>query len=324
MFYLLCDAPGQWGLLAAFDAARGKAKWAVRLAASDPGGVRRGSIYMTSYVAVAGSTVFVCGQVRKPGHKFSLEKPATGYIRAFDAADGKRLWQVEGTDIHNVLVPPSGSRLLAASATPRGKPGRVQMMDIGRKGARGWKKSVPLGSPYYTMGWPLTCYADGLFLFAGGSGDTLFAVDAATGTEKWHQLFEAKNGDRVRSARRSPARTARPSTSPSAATVVALATADGTPRWVATLDGASDLGTANAFQASYNTPGRAARAVFGGHRLATDSAKTLWAIDAATGQARWKYTDSSQPDVGFLWTVGGDRVFIASHLTMTAITSHGR
>ncbi|WP_405459179.1 PQQ-binding-like beta-propeller repeat protein [Streptomyces globisporus] len=324
VFYLLCDAPGEWGLLAAFDAARGKAKWAVRLAASDPGGAQRGSMYMTSYVAVAGSTVFVCGRVRKPDHKFSVEKPATGYIRAFDAADGKRLWQVEGTDIHNVLVPPSGSRLLAASATPRGKPGRVQMMDIGRKGARGWKKSVPLGSPYYTMGWPLTCYADGLFLFAGGSGDTLFAVDAATGTEKWHQLFEAKNGDRVRIGT--------PFSGPDGATVyvpvgsdlVALATADATPRWVATLDGAGDLGTANAFQASYNTLGGRHAQCSADTVFATDSAKTLWAIDAATGQARWKYTDSSQPDVGFLWTVGGDRVFIASHLTMTTITSHGR
>ncbi|MFF8985317.1 PQQ-binding-like beta-propeller repeat protein [Streptomyces globisporus] len=323
VFYLLCDAPDQWGLLAAFDAARGKAKWAVRLAASDPGGARLVSNYSSSYVAVAGSTVFVCGQVRKPGHKFSVEEPSTGYIRAFDAADGKRLWQVEGTDIHNVLVPSSGSRLLAASATPRGKPGGVQMLDSGRKGARGWKKPVPPGSPYFTMGWPLTCYADGLFLFAGGSGDTLFAVDAATGAERWRQLFKAKNGDRARIGTPFASLDGAAVHVPVGSDLVALATADGTPRWVATLDGAGDLGTANSFKASLRLGGRHAQCsadtVF-----ATDSAKTLWAIDAATGRARWKYTDSSQPDVGFLWTVGGDRVFIASHLTMTAITADGR
>lgn len=102
-----------------------------------------------------------------------------------------------------------------------------------------------------------------------------------------------------------------------------MATADGTLQWVATLDGASDMGGSNLFNASLRLSGKSAQCsadtVF-----ATDSAKTLWAIDAATGRARWKYSDSGQPDVGFLWTVGGDHVFIASHLTMTAIAAHGR
>ncbi|MCX4847314.1 PQQ-binding-like beta-propeller repeat protein [Streptomyces sp. NBC_00893] len=323
VFYLLCDTPSYSGVLAAFDAASGKAKWATGLAASDPGGAKLVSMYPSNYVAVAGNTVYVCGQVRQIGGKYSAESPTTGYIRAFNAATGKKLWQVKGTDINNVLVPPSGSHLLATSAVPGKKPGRVQMIDAGRKGARGWKVSVPHASYYFTLGWPLTCYAAGLFLFAGGNGNTLFAVDAATGTEKWHQRFDSKNGDQVKIGT--------PFAGPDGATVyvpvgsdlAALSTADGKLRWVAVLDGASDTGGSNLFNASLTLGGKNAQCsadtVF-----ATDSAKTLWAIDAATGRARWRYSDPGQPDVGFMWTVGGDHVFIASHLTMTAIAVHGR
>ncbi|MFD4320215.1 PQQ-binding-like beta-propeller repeat protein [Streptomyces sp. NPDC058548] len=320
VFYLLCDTPSQPGVLAAFDAASGKAKWATNLAASDPGGATLVSRYPSNFVAVAGNTVYVCGQVRRKDGEFSARSPTTGYIRAFNGATGKRLWQVEGTDINNVLVPPSGSHLLATSAVPGRKPGRVQMIDAGRKGARGWKVPVPHTSYYFTTGWPLTCYAAGLFLFAGGNGNTLFAVDAATGRERWHQRFDAKNGDEVKIGS--------PFSSLDGATVyvavgsdlAALATADGTLRWVAVLDGANDTGGTNLFNASLRLGGKNAQCsadtVF-----ATDRANTLWAIDAATGRARWRYSDPGQPDVGFMWTVGGDRVFIASHLTMTAIAA---
>lgn len=323
VFYLLCDTPGQSGLLAAFDAADGKVKWAVQLAASDPGGAKIVSNYGRQYLAASGGTVYVCGVVREYDGKFSVHDPTTGYIRAFDATTGKKQWQVEGTDINNVLVPPSGSRLLAASAIPSKQPGRVQMIDAARKGARGWKVPLRYPSYYFTTGWPLTSYADGHFLFAGGKGDTLSVVDAATGTEKWHQRFEAKNGDRVSMGAPFSSLDGATVYVPVGSELVALATADGTLRWIATLDGAGETGGANLFKASLRLGGREAQCsadtVF-----ATDSAKTLWAIDAATGRAKWKYSDPSQPDVGFLWTVGGDRVFIASHLTMTAITADGR
>ncbi|MFD0021210.1 PQQ-binding-like beta-propeller repeat protein [Streptomyces sp. NPDC058382] len=323
VFYLLCETPEKSGLLAAFDAASGKVKWATKPADVEPGGGTRAPIHISDYVAVAGDTVYECGHLVETSGSHSYKSPSTGYIRAFNAATGKRLWRVKGTDINNVLVPPTGSHLLATSAVPGKKPGRVQMFDAGRKGARGWKVPVPHAAFYFTSGWPLTCYAAGLFLFAGGNGNTLFAVDAATGTEKWHQRFDAKNGDQVQIGT--------PLSSPDGATVyvavgsdlVALDTKDGAPRWVATLDGANELGGSNLFNASSRISGRSAQCsadtVF-----ATDSAKTLWAIDAATGRARWKYRDPGQPDVGFLWTVGGDRVIIASHLTMTAIAAHGR
>ncbi|MFF3127072.1 PQQ-binding-like beta-propeller repeat protein [Streptomyces sp. NPDC057908] len=323
VFYLLCDTPSQPGVLAAFDAAGGKAKWVTNLAASDPGGATLVSMYRSTYVAVAGNTVYVCGHVLKIDGKYSAEDPTTGYIRAFNAATGKKLWQVEGTDINNVLVPPSGSHLLATSAIPGKKPGRVQMIDAGRKGARGWKVSIPHTSYYFNSGWPLTCYAAGLFLFAGGNGNTLFAVDAATGSEKWHQRFDAENGDQVEIGTPFSSQDGATVYVPVGSDLAALATTDGTVQWVARLDGASDMGTSNLFNASSRLGGKNAQCssdtVF-----ATDSAKTLWAIDAATGRARWKYSDPGQPDVGFLWTVGGDHVFIASHLTMTAIAAHGR
>ncbi|MFB7501249.1 PQQ-binding-like beta-propeller repeat protein [Streptomyces sp. NPDC056161] len=323
VFYLLCDTPSQSGLLAAFDAASGKVKWATKMADVEPGGGTHAAMYLSNYVAVAGNTVYVCGQLLQTSGSFSAKSPTTGYIRAFDAATGKGLWRVKGTDINNVLVPPSGSNLLATSAVPGRKPGRVQMIDAGRRGARGWKVSVPHAAYYFTSGWPLTCYAAGLFLFAGGNGDTLFAVDAATGSEKWHQRFDAKNGDQVEIGAPFSSLDGATVYVPVGSDLAALAAADGTLQWVATLDGANDTGGSNMFNASLRISGKSAQCsadtVF-----ATDSAKTLWAIDAATGRARWKYSDPGQPDVGFLWTVGGDHVFIASHLTVTAIAAHGR
>ncbi|MFI2765253.1 PQQ-binding-like beta-propeller repeat protein [Streptomyces echinatus] len=323
VFYLLCDTPGQSGLLAAFDAASGKVKWATKMAEVDPGGSTRTGLYMSAYVAVAGDTVYVCGHLLKTDGQFSSKSPSTGYIRAFNAATGKGLWRVKGTDINNVLVPPSGSHLLATSAVPGKKPGRVQMIDAGRRGARGWKVSVPHAAFYFTTGWPLTCYAAGLFLFAGGNGDTLFAVDAATGSEKWHQRFDAKSGDQVQIGTPFASLDGTTVYVPVGSDLATLAAADGTLQWVATLDGPSELGGSNLFNASLRISGKSAQCsadtVF-----ATDSAKTLWAIDAATGRARWRYSDPGQPDVGFLWTVGGDHVFIASHLTLTAIAAHGR
>ncbi|MEU2543944.1 PQQ-binding-like beta-propeller repeat protein [Streptomyces roseolus] len=322
VFYLLCDAPGQAGLLAAFDAATGRVKWATRMA-TDPDKGAHPVAYVSHYVAAAGNTVYVCGTLLELDGKFSARSATTGYIRAFDAATGKGLWRVKGTDINNVLVPPSGSHLLATSAVPGKKPGRVQMVDAGRKGARGWKVSVANPAFYHSTGWPLTCYAAGMFLFAGGDGDTLFAVDTATGGEQWRRRFASRSGDRVS--------VGAPFSGPDGATVyvpvggdlAALATSDGSLQWVARLEGTGATGGSNLFNASLRVSGKSAQCsadtVF-----ATDSAKTLWAIDAATGRARWRYRDPGQPDSGFLWTVGGDRVFIASHLTMTAIAAHAR
>ena len=103
VFYLLCDTPSKMGLLAAFDAADGTVKWATKMADVDPGGDMSTGMYLSNYVAVMGDTVYVCGQV---SGSFSDTSPTTGFIRAYDASTGKRRWQVKGTDINNVLVPP--------------------------------------------------------------------------------------------------------------------------------------------------------------------------------------------------------------------------
>ncbi|NUR30847.1 MAG: PQQ-binding-like beta-propeller repeat protein [Catenulispora sp.] len=321
VFYYLGDTADADRLLAAVDATTGKVKWATSTmtqAGSDGGA--DAPTYFAYYVAVNGNTVYACGSVDTGSSSDS--NTTTGFIRAFDGATGKGLWLVKGTDINNVLVPPSGNHLLATSSAP-GKPGRVQMIDAGKRGARGWKIPVPKADYFFQFGWPMTCYAAGLFVFAGGAGDTLFAVDAATGAVKWHQRFKAKNGDQVRLGN--------PFASLDGATVyvgvgsdlVSLSSADGRFKWVATLTGASDIGTQNMFNASLRVSGKSAQCsadtVF-----VTDTAKKLWAIDAATGKARWKYDDPGQPDAGFKWTVGGDRVFIASNLTLTAISTHGQ
>ncbi|GAA3208994.1 hypothetical protein GCM10020256_05930 [Streptomyces thermocoprophilus] len=168
VFYLLCDTPKEMGLLAAFDAARGKSKWVAHVSGFGTTGDGREAYFGSTFVAVAGDTVYVCGRLTGSGVS-SVDGPTTGFIRAFDAATGKTLWRTEGTDINNVLVPPSGTSLLATSAVP-GKPALVQMINAGRKGARGWKLSAPKSAYYFNTGWPLTCYAAGTFFICGGRG----------------------------------------------------------------------------------------------------------------------------------------------------------
>ncbi|MCX3061936.1 outer membrane protein assembly factor BamB family protein [Streptomyces beihaiensis] len=321
VFYYLGDAPKAPNMVVAVDETTGHVKWATSMALFGSGGGAHTRMYSASSVAVHGRTVYVCGEVNTGSS--SITSRPTGYIRAFDGATGKGLWRVEGKDIDNVLVPPSGSYLLAASSATKGKPGRVQMIDAGRRGARGWKRSIPNAQYLTQPGWPMTCYAAGMFVFAGGTGDTLFAVEAATGSVKWHQHFDSKSGDHIQLGT--------PFASPDGETVyvpvgsdlAALRSTDGSLRWVATLTGAGDDGTSNMFKASLQMSGMSARCTVD-TVFATDVAKNLWAIDAATGRARWKYNDPGQPDVGFKWTVGGDRVFIASHRTLTAISAHGQ
>lgn len=322
VFYYLCEAPDAPNTLAAVDDT-GKVKWATTMAMTDPGdGTDTQTYYLARQVAVNGNTVYVCGNA--DAHSSSTEDPPpTGYIRAFDGATGKGLWRVAGTDINNVLVPPSGRHLLAASSTPTGKAGQVEMIDAGQQGARGWKTPIAEARYYFESGWPLTCYGAGMFFFAGETGDTLLAVDAATGAEKWRQKFDSTSGDHVQLGA--------PFASPDGATVyvplggvlVALASADGTARWAAELTGAGEFGVANAFEASLRVSGPSARCT-ADTVFVTDTAKTLWAIDSATGKARWRYSDPGQPDIGFNWTVGGDYVFVASNLTLTALSIHGQ
>ncbi|MEU9045252.1 MULTISPECIES: PQQ-binding-like beta-propeller repeat protein [unclassified Kitasatospora] len=321
VFYYLCEAPDASNLVAAVDATTGKVKWATSMAQTDPGDDADSPFYSASSVAVSGNIVYVCGTVHSRSSLNSDQ--TTGYIRAFDGATGKGLWAVKGTDINNVLVPPSGPYLLAASSTPVGKSGQVQMIDAGKQGARGWKVPIADAAFYFGTGWPLTCHAAGLFFFAGAAGDTLLAVDAATGAEKWHQQFEANSGDHIRLGALFASLDGATVYVPVGSNLAAFASADGTVKWVARLIGSGELGVTNMFKASSRIGGKNAQCsadtVF-----VTDAAKTLWAIDAATGKARWKYNDPGQPDVGFKWTVGGDRVFIASNLTLTAIPIHGQ
>lgn len=318
IFYYLGETPDSDTMIVAVDSTTNTVKWAWTMAMVEPGSSpgTEGPGWIPDSVAVGGDTVYVCGSVVSVTS--SDPSPASGYIRAFDAATGDRTWHISGTDINNVLVPPSGPYLLVTSAVPSGA-GQVELIDAEKKGAHGWKKAVAHAGYYDGQGWPLTCYAAGSFVFC--DGDTMFVVDAATGTEKWHYRFESVSGETVElgSVFASPDGTM--IYAPVGSDLAAFATADGTLKWVSTLLRADGSGAGDVLEAGFQVTGhyadRTADTV-----LVTDSAKNLWAIDAKTGRARWKYNDPGQPDGGFLWTIGGDQVFIASNLTLTAISIH--
>ena len=311
MFYVVgADAnyPDVNSALYAVNPATGKSVWGVSL--EDPGN----SENLPNYVAVNGSTVFVCGGAYSKDASATL----TGYIWAFDAATGRSLWKTQGTDINNVLIPPSGRYLLAASGTD-GK-GQVQMIDAGANGARGWKQAVANSTGYYVSGWPMTGYAGGLFVFGGSE---IVAVDPATGAQKWNQQAVAMDGSQVQVGIPFPSLDGATVYIPIGQDLTAFNAADGAPKWIATLVDSNEL-VVPGIGTGGNAWCTADTVLITGLPVDADGITyRIWAIDAATGKARWKYDDPGQPDVGFIWTVGGDYVYVASNLTVTAIAVHG-
>ncbi|CAM5279595.1 Outer membrane protein assembly factor BamB [Streptomyces avidinii] len=303
-FYVLGDVRGRERALAALDGATGNPKWAMSL----PGLLGAGNL--PADVVAAGDTVYVSAGDLTLGENIDDASTYSGVLAAFDSATGELRWKTSGSDLCNVLVPPSGHLLLAASELAK-PDGQVVVLDAAANGARGWKQTVPNGRWYHQPGPAMTCYAGGLFVFGA---DRIVAADPATGKQVWD----------LRADEQPDVRFGMPFASPDGRTVfvpvgqdlVALDSANGKARWVATLPSHVLWSAGLAFN------GVDARCT-ADTVLATDSQKNLWAIDSATGQARWKYNDPGAPAIGFRWTVGGDRVYVSSNLTLTAIGTRG-
>ncbi|MCX5215978.1 PQQ-binding-like beta-propeller repeat protein [Kitasatospora sp. NBC_00240] len=303
VLYILGDTGSKSGYqLGAVDGGTGKSKWVVN--GNDTEGDIRND---PSYVAVSGSVVYVCG-IKSSG----MDSLASGYIWAFDMSTGRNLWRTTGTDIANVLIPPSGRYLLAGAPTEvDGRNNQVQMIDAQNQGARGWKMPVP--HALYQQGRPMTAFAGGLFIFGD---EQILAVDPATGKEAWHLSGGPEQPD-VRFGFPTPSLDGKTVYIPVGEDLVATNTADGSVKWIAHLPPLTNFKASLAFSGVSADLQCSSDTVF-----ATDVKGTLWAIDAATGRARWTYSDPGQPAVGFLWTVGGDHVYISSNLTVTAIPAH--
>ncbi|MGW4383384.1 outer membrane protein assembly factor BamB family protein [Kitasatospora sp. NPDC004531] len=299
-FYVLGTVHGRDSAIAAMDAATGTPKWATSLPATLGGGNR------ATDVAAVGDTVYVSA-----GRHASVDDDTyAGVLGAFDAATGDLRWKTSGTDLANVLAPPSGHLLLAASAAAK-PDGQVVVLDASQQGARGWKQTVPNGKWYFQSGPAMTCWAGGRFVFGA---DRIIAVDPQTGKQAWDLTPEDQPEVRFGT----------PFASPDGATVyipvgqdlVALDAADGRARWKAVLP------PHVMWEQALSLSGVHARCT-ADTVLATDSQKNLWAIDAATGRARWKYSDPAAPPTGLRWTVGGDQVYVNANLTLTAIATRG-
>ncbi|MFF0413171.1 PQQ-binding-like beta-propeller repeat protein [Kitasatospora sp. NPDC004745] len=304
VFYVLGDVRGRGSALAALDAGTGDPKWAMSLPAL------LGAENRPAAVAVEGRTVYVAAGKLSLGADINTPSTYTGVLAAFDVADGTMRWKTTGTDLSNILVPPSGNLLLAASAVDK-PDGQVVMLDAGASGARGWKQTVPNGRWYYQPGPAMTCYAGGLFVFGA---DRIVAADPATGKQVWDLRADEQPDVRFGTPFASP--DGRSVYVPVGQDLVALDAANGKARWVATLP------KHVLWTAGLSLNGVHARCS-ADTVIATDSQRNLWAIDADTGRARWKYNDPAAPPVGFRWTVAGDRVYVSSNLTLTAIATHG-
>ncbi|NUS53687.1 MAG: PQQ-binding-like beta-propeller repeat protein, partial [Streptomycetaceae bacterium] len=274
----------------AIDTSVGKAAWTFTPAASDG---------LTDTVWAVGDGLYLSGME-------STDTGANrhGFVTALDAKRNQ-LWRVAGKDIVNVLVPPGGTRWLAASQ-PNETTLQVQVRDAAAKGAGGWKDTVPTDG-YLSSAKTEFAYASGKFVYGSSQ---LIAADAQTGAHAW--TFKGVVADEQFGA---------PLASPDGKTVYvagfshlyALDAATGAPRWIARLTAANQsFSTTNPMK------------IADGNLYVSDIAQNIWALAADTGKARWKFSDPRQSGSNLIFDAGGGRLYSVAGRLVTAVNATGR
>jgi outer membrane protein assembly factor BamB len=232
-----------------------------------------------------------------------------GRVYAVTAATGRRLWSVEtngpvrstpAVDGGVVFVLSYDGRLYALDARTGGRrwtfrTGGERAFEA--KGLHGWQPASQTFVDPFDVFLSSPAVADGVVYFGSGDG-RVYAVDAATGVERWH----VQTGDVVHA-------------SPAVVGGVvfvgswdgdfyALDAATGAERW--RLEGGRDdvLHNQVGFQSS--------AAVVDGVVYVGGRDSKLYALDAATGRERWRYDNEGSWVVGAPAVANGRVVFATS------------
>ncbi|MFE0461384.1 PQQ-binding-like beta-propeller repeat protein [Kitasatospora sp. NPDC058965] len=227
---------------------------------------------------------------------------------AVDASSQKTLGDYPWPNQEIALVPPTGSRWLFRSPrTGSDTVVRLQAFDIARGGrpVPGWQRELPgdVDSGY-------ACVAAGHFVC---TGNQLFALDPATGTQVW--------------ASKETGHFQQPTASPDGSlvfvadlnTFYAFDAATGALRWQTEPAKDSTPGSTGSGMA-YREASRPQCA--DGNVYVLDGRSVLWALDPASGAVRWKYSGARQADPfknEVVWSAGGGRVYVADPVALTVV-----
>ncbi|MGW3566565.1 protein kinase domain-containing protein [Streptomyces sp. NPDC000941] len=159
----------------AVELASGNRAWSAPVAAPP--------FYITSTSGGRNGVVYATGTTDRAGPSM---------VWAVDMASRRKIWQYEfpkNDGLGTVVVPPSGDRVFHLMSTyDSGQDAGIQMLNAGKKGAPGWKATLPEATGDVSR-LPNLCPVGGTLVYAA---DSLIALDPATGDRIWTKKQPAK------------------------------------------------------------------------------------------------------------------------------------
>jgi outer membrane protein assembly factor BamB len=287
--YLIVATSGQAGAttggdLIALDVRTGGQKWRTPMPQGSWLDVRVGGV-LTGVVFVVGSS------------------GAAPFLWAVDAVSGAGLWQKDGVQFTALMVPAVGTQIMTAGSPDPNTPVTAVAIDI-RTGDQEWTHQLGTSVDYSHVSLNKAAYAGDRYVLLVAAQDTdgLFAGFPSSGEMAWNLPLPEPQGDAgtVALITRSP-----DSNAVFAVSRRGLYAADaraGRLLW-------QSQGTE--FFATGSDSG--APQVADGNVYVYDQKGTWWAVDAASGKTRWKYTaDGFDRGTDPLWiALAGGVVFSA-------------
>ncbi|ADI09523.1 WD40-like serine/threonine protein kinase [Streptomyces bingchenggensis BCW-1] len=296
----------------AVELASGDRAWSAAVApppfyiASTSGG-RNGVVYATGTTDVAGPSK----------------------VWAVDIASRRKIWEYEvakNDGLGTVVVPPSGDRVFHLMSTyDSGQDASIQMLNAGKKGAPGWKATLPEATGDVSR-LPNLCAVGGTLVYAA---DSLIALDPATGDRIWTKKQPAKGygGFGIPAANENGSLVFVTTQTEDAAgrttlTLHALDPRSGDEKWRSSVTPEGKLRLVNLLVADSTVY------VLVGQRIASDVGyyykpdddyrwPFIWAVNAANGKSRWRYN----PSETFEAAAGFGRVYVAIGDSITALSA---
>ncbi|GAA1271454.1 hypothetical protein GCM10009665_69590 [Kitasatospora nipponensis] len=271
-------------------------------------GALNGIVYVTGSIAAAIPTTGT-----------ATYSPPSDFLWAVDPSTRQILWEVplpsQSWLTRRILVPSSGTRLvLTSSNTDRTAP-KLSDVDTTGGGRSNWTQNAPGAGTLTDMSSFLVpfndgphCSANGLFLYAS---DHLYAVDPASGNLVWHTRQQSMFTSVVASPDGTTAYAA--GTDGKGNTQVhAVDTGNGELRWAGSVP-VSALAPIAALQYADGT-------------LYLWVGGKLWALDPATGNARWTYEfgGADQYAAAIPLGCGGGRVYATGENGLVALNATGK
>lgn len=259
----------------------------------------------------------------------TTDRAGPSMVWAVDIASRRKIWTYEfakNDGLGTVVVPPSGDRVFHLMSThDSGQDARIQMLNAGKKGAPGWKATLPEATGDVSQ-LPNLCAVGGTLVYAA---DSLIALDPTSGNRIWTKKQPAKGyggfGIPAANANGSQVFVTTQTADAAGRTTLTLHAFDprsGDEKWRSSVIPEGKVGLVNLLVADSTVY------VLVGQRIATDVGyyyepdddyrwPFIWAVNAANGKSRWRY----KPSETFEAAVGFGRVYVAIGDSITALSA---